>query len=169
MTRLKAISESITMLILISITLITGYLIYRGYMLRISTAQSGISEATRVASSRIAEKIDIIDAYIDVTTNNLTIIIYNYGNENITIEQLIVPVIVNGSVIKTRIFHGDDIVPNVLPRRDLVEVMVNINRTGDDLEPGDRITYPPRILVKIAMFTDSGRRYEFYARTVIPG
>ncbi len=169
--RTKAISESITTLILIGITLLAGYIIYRGYTIQVSSAQTGIREASEVARARIAEKIDIVDAYIDVTTNNLTIIIYNYGFEDINVREILVPILINGTILSMRIFRAYDepsISNPVIKRRNLTKIVININQTASDLPPEDRIVYPAGLLVKIAMFTDSGRKYEFYAYTVNP-
>ncbi len=150
---MKAVSEAITTLILISIAMLAGYMVYRAYTLRVSATSATFGRASEIARSRIAEKLELVEGYIDANTSTVHLIVYNYGRETIGLRQLVIPVIVNGSKQEIRVIKLEvDI-----PKKNVTEVKI---RLGDD------ITYPRNILVKIVLFTDSNRRYEYFIRTI---
>ncbi len=150
---MKAISEAITTLILVSIAMLAGYMVYRAYTLRMSATSATFSKASEIARSRIAEKIELVEGYIDVNTSTVHLILYNYGREKIGIRQVILPVIVNGTQQQLRII---DLKVDI-PKKNVTEVIIKL---------GDDVTYPRNILVKIVMFTDSDRKYEYFIRTI---
>lgn len=154
---LKLVSEAISVLILMGIAVVAGYIIYRGLLFQMLTQQYGVQAASEIARSRIAERFDLVDGVIkmyNASYKELVLIIYNYGDKDIVVEKVFVPGITYGGKLKINIYdvnykikHGET---------DVVRIAIN----------DTSVSYPPGIIIRVSMQTDIGRIYSLNVKTV---
>jgi archaellum component FlaF (FlaF/FlaG flagellin family) len=150
----KAVSETIAVLILIGITVLAGYVIYRAYTMQLRRQQAGVIAAEQLARERIGEKIALVDGYINTSNNHVVLILYNFGDVDVKIVKIIVPGITSNGQYKIFTFNKEyDLKRHQILRIDL---------TIDD----PTITYPPGVTVKVNVWTSIGRIYSFDIKTV---
>ncbi len=144
----------ISVILLISITVVAGYLIYRSYSIQLRQQQRGVAIATKLARSLIAEKLTLISGYINVTSKKAVLIFYNFGDEATNITRIVIPGVAPGGKIQVFVFNT-----NVeIPRRDVKTVVLDLS--------GKDVSYPPGIAVKINVWTITGRVYTFNIKTI---
>lgn len=147
---LRAVSEALSAIILIGITISAGYIIYRSYTLQMQRTTYGVAQAEKIARSRIAEKIAIVAAYINSSTNKLIVLAFNFGDQDVRIVKILLPALINGTL------HIYTINTNItLKSNDITSFNVTV--------PSSDAYYPRGIVVRIVFWTDSGRVYEFDA------
>ncbi len=148
--RLRAVSEALSAIILIGITISAGYILYRSYTLQMQRTTYGVSQAEKLARSRIAEKIAIVAAYINSSTRTLVVLAFNFGDQDVRIVRILLPALVAGSLT---IYTIDTNI--TLAKRDITTFNVTA--------PSQYAEYPRGIVVRVVFWTDSGRVYEFDA------
>ncbi len=150
----RAQTEMISIMILISITVIAGYLVYRAYTEQMKQQQAGVSLVSRMARSRIAERITLVAGYINVSNNKVILIFNNFGDEDTNITKIIIPAIKVGGEIELMVFKVNE----KIPRGQVKTIIISINRKD--------VGYPPGISVRINVWTLTGRVYSYNIRTV---
>ncbi len=151
---MRAQVEMISIMILISITLIAGYLIYRAYTMQLQQQQAGVALATKLSKSRIAEKLVLVTGFINVSNKKVILVFYNFGDEDTYITKIVIPGMKAGGELKLFVFKGEYRVP----RRDIRTLRFTIS------DPN--VGYPPGISVRITVWTLTGRVYSYNIRTV---
>ncbi len=153
----RAVSEMISVLILLGIAVVAGYFIYRGYFLQAQQQQASIRMAVEIAKERIGERFSIVDGYIRIinsTAKELVIIVYNHGDVDVTFYRIRVPAVKEGGDMILLTFE----INKTIPKGKIGVIRIKIN------DP--TISYPPGIVVRITAETMSGRIYSFNVKTI---
>lgn len=148
----RAVSEMVSILILLGVSVIAGYLIYRGFLYQAQRQQYSIALIERAARERIGERFSLVAGYIRIinsTTKEFVLVIYNHGETDLKIWKVHVPAILEGGHLKRLVYE--------LNRTILSREIGAIRIVIDD----PTIGYPPGVSVKIEMYTFSNRVYEF--------
>ncbi len=144
----------ISIILLLSITVVAGYLIYRSYSLQLRQQQRGVALATKLAKSLIAEKITLISGFINTSNKKAVLIFYNFGDQATNITKIVIPGIAPGGRIVVFVFNT-----NVeIPPKDVKTIILDLS--------GKDVSYPPGIAVKINVWTITGRVYTFNIKTI---
>jgi hypothetical protein len=153
----RAISEMVSVLILLGIAVVAGIIIYRGYFLQTQQQQVSIEQAVELARKRIGERFSLVDGYIRIinyTTKELVLIIYNHGDVDVTFWKIYVPAVREGGDLVLLTFEVNKTIPK--GSIDTIKIVINDPTLG----------YPPGITVRITVQTFSYRLYSFDIRTI---
>lgn len=153
----RAVSEMISIIVLLGIAIIAGYFIYRGYFLQAQQQEVSIRMAVEIARERIGERFSIVDGYIRLINSSakeLVIIIYNHGDVDITFHKIYVPAVKEGGDLVVLTFE----VNKTIEKGKIGSIRIMIN------DP--TISYPPGIVVRITATTMSERIYSFNVKTI---
>ena len=156
----RAISEMISVLILLGIAIVAGYFIYRGYFLQTQQQAASIRAAIEIARERIGERFTLVDGYIRIvntTTKELVLVIYNHGDVPVEFYRIRVPAVKEGGDLIVLTFE----VNKTINKGDIDVIRIRI----DD----PTISYPPGIAVRITIETMTRRIYSFYVTTLRGG
>jgi len=158
--RLKLIAESISVIMLIGVAIVAGYIVYRQFIQQTRVQQVGLMELEEQAWRRIGEKIGFVDGYIrliNLTHKEVLIILYNYGDYDITIKEVrIYGVFINGSII-TEVFKLNHRIPP--GRVSYLKLYITKPEIG----------FPPGSLVKTILITESRRMIEINLKVIRGG
>lgn len=148
----KAISEIISVLILLGITVFAGYFIYRGYLYQAQRQQYSVAVAEKIARERIGERFSLVTGYIRVvnsSTKEFVLIIYNHGEADLRIWKVLVPAIAEGGYIVYLRYELN----RTIPSREIGTIKIVI----DDPSLG----YAPGTVARVRLYTYTNRLYEF--------
>jgi len=153
----RAISEMISILILMGIAIVAGYFLYRAYVLQAQRQQLATEIATEIARKRIAERFTLVDGYIkiyDNGTKHLVLVIYNFGDTDIMFTKIYLPAVSEGGRLKVLSFEVNKTIK--MGDTDVISVKIN--------DP--TVSYPPGIIVKVNIMTDISGPYTFEVKTI---
>ncbi len=155
--RFKAISEMISVIMLLGIALIAGYIIYRAFVLQTQQQQASAARAVELARERIAERFSLVAGYIRVvneSTKEVVLVIYNYGDIDVKFTKLYVPAIAKGGKLVILTYE----INTTIKKGDIDTIRITINNPN--------INYPPGIIVRVSVMTSLNRIYTFNVRTI---
>jgi len=156
-SNLKAVSEIVSVLILLGISVVAGYFIYRGYVYQAQRQQYSVSVVEKIAYERIRERFSILGGYIRIinsTTKEFVLVIYNHGETDLKIWKVHIPAIIQGGDLVYLRYELNITIPSKEIR--------TIKITIDDPTLG----YAPGMIARILLYTQTlggqtPRIYEF--------
>lgn len=158
--RFKLIAESISVIMLIGVAIVAGYVVYRQFIQQTRIQQTGLRELEEQAWRRIGEKVSFVDGYIlliNLTHKKILIVLYNYGDYDITIREVrVYGVFLNGSIV-LEVFKLN----YKIPQGELGNIVLYI------VKP--EVGFPPGALVKAILITESRKMIEINLRVVRGG
>lgn len=160
-TRWKLIAESISVIMMIGIAVIAGYVIYRSFTYQYRQQYFGVRRVGEEALKRIGERLIYVDGYlrvINISHKELVLTLYNGGDYDITVVEVRLPGIVFIAPGNTSI-KVIAIKTNYVLAKDKVTTM---RLTVID----ETVGYAPGMIVTIVLKTDTGRFYEYNVKVV---
>lgn len=145
---------------LIGVAIVAGYVVYRQFLQQTRVQQAGLMELEEQAWRRIGEKVSFVDGYIrliNLTHKEVLIILYNYGDYDVTIREIrVYGVFLNGSLV-TEAFKLNYRVPP--GRVGYIKLYVTKPEVG----------FPPGSVVKTILITESRKTIEINLRVIRGG
>lgn len=154
---LKAVSEIVSIMILLGVTIFAGYFIYRGYLYQAQRQQYSVATAEKIARERIGERFSIITGYIRIintTVKEFILVIYNHGEADLKIWKVFIPAIAEGGHIVYLRYELN----RTIPSREIGTIRIVID------DPA--IGYAPGTTARIRLYTYTNRVYEFNIQVI---
>jgi len=154
---LRGVSEIISVILLLGISIIGGYLVFRAFFLQTRQQQLSIVYSTEVARQRISERFTIVDGFIiirNISTKEFILTIYNHGETDIEFKRVRIPFVSVGGDLRIISYDID------------WKVKSNSVNTLRIVIDDPEINLPPGISVRILLESSSGRIFNIEIYTV---
>jgi len=154
---LRGVSEIVSVILLLGLSIIAGYLVFRAFFLQARQQQMSIAYSTEVARQRISERFTVVDGFIiirNISTKEFILTIYNHGEVDIEFKRVRVPFVAIGGDLRILSFDIDwKVKSNSV---DTLRIVI------DDPE----INLSPGISVRILLESSSGRIFNIEIYTI---